>query len=331
MKAVPRRARLAGWAAGLVAASLVVGVAANASTTTTTAAASCQAGGYDGATLSLTCQVPQATLTVAGPTVTATATATATTTRTVTATATATVTVAPAPPLPAGWTRVAFFDDFTAGLAKWNVRNNTWASNELSIVTNRPVNVFTDGQVLTLRAQREVYTAFSTTRQYTSAYLDTIGRGSWQYGRFEMRAKLPASKGLWPAFWLRNNTGLGELDIMEAVGGTGKSVQTVHQSTNGDLAKLGHEDAGTADLTAWRVYAVERAPGVIRWFIDDRLVFTVTTATAPWLDTTFNEPMNIRLNLQVGGAMPRWYGLDVDASTVLPADYVIDWVRVLSS
>lgn len=239
----------------------------------------------------------------------------------------------PAPPLPAGWGKVAFFDDFTGtqpdGL-KWNVRNNTFAKNELSIVTNRPSNVVLDGKVLTLRAQREAFTAGSTTRQFTSGYLDTIGRFSQQFGRWEVRAKLPAAKGLWPAFWLRGNTGLGELDIMEAVGGHGTTVQTVHQSTNGDLAKAGHEDSGIADLTGWHIYALEREPGAVRWYIDDRLVFSKTVADLPWLDTTFCEPMNIRLNLQVGGSTPTYYGLNVDASTVFPADFVVDYVRVLT-
>lgn len=234
------------------------------------------------------------------------------------------------PPLPAGWSKTAFFDDFTGDLGKWNVRHNTWANNELSIVTSRPSNVVLDGNSLALRAQRETYAVGPTTRQYTSGYLDTIGKFSQQYGRWEVRAKLPASKGLWPAFWLRGDTGLGELDIMEAVGGTGKTVQTVHQSTNGGQGKFGHEDAGVPDLTGWHVYAVEREPGVVRWLIDDRVVFTVTSAQATWLDTTFNEPMNIRLNLQVGGSMPSYYGLNVDSTSVLPADFAIDYVRVLS-
>jgi beta-glucanase (GH16 family) len=96
------------------------------------------------------------------------------------------------------------------------------------------------------------------------------------------------------------------------------------------MAKAGHEDASIPDLTAFHVYALEREPGVIRWLIDDRVVFSKTAADLPWLDSTFNEPMNIRLNLQVGGSMPAWYGLNVDASSVLPADFVVDYVRVLT-
>ena len=49
-------------------------------------------------------------------------------------------------------------------------------------------------------------------------------RQSWTYGKFEMRAKLPAGRGVWPAFWMLpvthsdDNLLDGEIDIMEYVG-----------------------------------------------------------------------------------------------------------------
>jgi len=197
-------------------------------------------------------------------------------------------------------------------------------------VTSRPDNVFVSNGALTLRAIKESYTVGSTTRQYTSGYLDTIGRESWQYGRIEMRAKLPTAQGMWPAFWLRDNTNLGELDIMEAVGGMPtKSVQTIHQSTNGDMAKAGHEDTLPSGTTAtWHTYAVDREPGLVTWYVDGRAVFTKTQSVLSWLDPTFNEPMNLRLNLQVGGSMPNWYGMPVNGAPLGASDYVIDYVRV---
>ncbi|MEO6502191.1 MAG: family 16 glycosylhydrolase [Jatrophihabitantaceae bacterium] len=241
---------------------------------------------------------------------------------------------APAPttsaPAPSGY-QLVFSDDFnTIDRVKWNVRNNSWANNEESIVTSRASNVFVSGGALTLRAIQESYTVGSTTRQYTSGYLDTIGRGSWKYGRFEMRAKLPAAQGMWPAFWLRNNTTLGELDIMEAVGGrVNQTVQTIHQSTNGDMAKSGHEDTlPSGDSSTWHTYTVERQPGFVKWYVDGRLVFSKTQSLLSWLDPTFNEPMNIRLNLQVGGSMPNWYGLPVKGAPLGASDFVIDYVRV---
>ncbi|HEX8767066.1 MAG TPA: family 16 glycosylhydrolase, partial [Jatrophihabitans sp.] len=243
---------------------------------------------------------------------------------------------APAPttssaPAPVGYSKLVFNEDFNAiDRTKWNVRNNSWASNEESIVTSRSANVFTSNGALTLRAIKESYTVGSTTRQYTSGYLDTIGRGSWQYGRFEMRAKLPTAQGMWPAFWLRDNTNPGELDIMEAVGGLPtKTVQTIHQSTNGGMGKAGHEDILPSGTTAtWHTYAVEREPGYVKWYVDDRMVFSKTQSVLTWLDPTFCEPMNIRLNLQVGGSMPNWYGLPVVGAPLGASDFVIDYVRV---
>lgn len=237
---------------------------------------------------------------------------------------------APGPGAPAGY-HMVWSDDFSSiNTAKWNVRNNTWANNEQSIDTSRPQNVFISNGALTLRAIKQSYTAYGTTRQYTSGYLDTIGKESWKYGRIEMRAKLPVAQGLWPAFWLRNDVGLGELDIMEAIGGlNNKSVQTVHQSTNGDMAKKGHEDTLPSGSNAdWHVYAVDREPGFMKWYIDDRLVFSVTESQLSWLDPTFNSPMNIRLNLQVGGSMPAYYQKPVGATPTGESDYVIDYVRV---
>jgi beta-glucanase (GH16 family) len=233
-------------------------------------------------------------------------------------------------PSTAGY-HLVWSDDFTSlNTAKWNVRNNTWANNEQSIDTSRPQNVFISDGTLTIRAIKQAYTAYGTTRQYTSGYLDTIGKESWQYGMIEMRAKLPTAQGLWPAFWLRNDVGLGESDIMEAVGGrNNQTVQTVHQSTNGDMAKAGHADTLPSGSNAdWHVYAVDREPGYMKWYVDDRLVFSVTETQLSWLDPTFNSPLNIRLNLQVGGSMPAYYNLPVGEIPTGTGDYVVDYVRV---
>jgi beta-glucanase (GH16 family) len=59
---------------------------------------------------------------------------------------------------------------------------------------------------------------------YTSASLTTRGLHAWQYGRFEMRARIDTRTGLWPAFWTLGVSGRwprnGEVDIMEYDRGT---------------------------------------------------------------------------------------------------------------
>src|SRR6185369_7481344 len=55
--------------------------------------------------------------------------------------------------------------------------------------------------------------------EYTAASLKTEGKHTWQYGRFEMRARIDTRAGLWPAFWTLGAATSwpqsGEVDIME--------------------------------------------------------------------------------------------------------------------
>ncbi len=229
------------------------------------------------------------------------------------------------------------FDGTSVDARRWNVRNNSWANNEESIVTSRPQNVFVRDGVLTIRSQRERYTAYSTTRDFTSGYLDTINKQSWTYGRFSMRAQLPTqpgtSRGLWPAFWLRpDDGGIGELDIMEAVGsGEGGSEWTMtHQTVHRDYTgAVRHQAKGSVSPVGipsdgFHTYTVDWEPGKITWYVDGVQVWVRDRATTPWIDEAFGRPFNIRLNQQVGGT---WAGTP-DAATAFPADFKVDWVRV---
>ena len=244
------------------------------------------------------------------------------------ATSTQSSTPSPTSSAPAGY-KLVWSDDFNSlDPSKWNIRNNTWSNNEESVDLAR--NVTVANGALTIQASKEAVAAGSSTRNYSSGYIDTIGKDSWQYGRIEIRAKLPTAQGLWPAFWLRENSGLGELDVMEAIGGMDtKTVQTIHQSTDGGLGRAGHEDTfPSGDFSSWHTYAVDREPGSVTWYVDGRVVFTQTSSTLSWLESTFNQPMNIRLNLQVGGSMPAYYNKPVGAIPAGTGNYVIDYVRV---
>lgn len=223
------------------------------------------------------------------------------------------------------------FDGHSVRSSDWNVRNNTFLPYEKSILTSRPQNVQVAHGVLTLQALREQASVGTTRRDYTSAYLDTIGKKSWRYGRFEMRAQLPAgTTGSWPAFWLRADHGLGEIDILEGIGGLPTFThQAVFQSTNGGQGKFENNHTLPSGTTAqWHVYAVDVEPDGLTFTIDGATVFRVTTAQAPWLSGTFDQPLNIRLNLQVGGTLPNYYHQPLTASSRFPARFVIDWIRV---
>jgi len=97
-----------------------------------------------------------------------------------------------------------------------------WGNNESQYYTNgRPENVEVRDGFLTITAIKEEYEGF----HYTSARLRTKGKGDWLYGRFEIRARLPDGRGMWPAIWMLPTDWAyggwpesGEIDIMENVG-----------------------------------------------------------------------------------------------------------------
>jgi beta-glucanase (GH16 family) len=55
---------------------------------------------------------------------------------------------------------------------------------------------------LILEAHREPTCMQGAVREYSSGRIRTKHRGDWTYGRFEVRAKIPEGRGLWPAIWM---------------------------------------------------------------------------------------------------------------------------------
>ena len=222
------------------------------------------------------------------------------------------------------------FDGSAVSAQQWNVRNDTYLPYEHSILTDDSGNVRVADGRLTLQAQREQRSIGRITRQYTSGYLDTRGKHSWRYARFEMRAKLPTAEGMWPAFWLRADKGLGEIDILEAIGGLPRMAQqaVIRSTTDGREKEVNRYDLPTGTIAGWHVYAADVAPDAITFSVDGKRVFRVTADAVPWLRATFDEPLNIRLNLQVGGSLADYYQHPLTGRTTFPAAYQVDWVRV---
>jgi hypothetical protein len=127
--------------------------------------------------------------------------ATGRTAPTPTPTATATATV---PPTPTRTWVLTFEDDFTGtklDATKWNNVLNAEAYNgEQQIYL--PANVSVGNGNLRLTSLGQDYTYNGTVYHYTSGRVDTNGKFSQLYGKFEVRARLPKTQGMWPAHWL---------------------------------------------------------------------------------------------------------------------------------
>ncbi len=219
------------------------------------------------------------------------------------------------------------FDGSSVNLNNWTFETggHGWGNNELQYYTNG-LNATVSGGILTITARRENY----ENRQYTSTRMITRGKREFRYGRIEARIQIPTGKGLWPAFWtLGANFGsvgwprCGEIDIMEHVNTETRTHGYIHWDAGSGHASYG----GTANVsnpTAWHVYAIEWDASGIRWSVDG-----VTFVEANILNNIngteeFHLPHFMLLNLAVGGDWPG----SPDASTVFPAYYRVDYVRV---
>jgi beta-glucanase (GH16 family) len=182
--------------------------------------------------------------------------------------------------------------------------------------------------ILAIRAtpsSPQILQAVGSWAKHTSGLITTEFSFFQTYGYFEMRAKLPPGKGLWPAFWLlpKDETWPPEIDVLEAFGDVGVNGDggktLIHYASHGvkkiDGCGAWH-DVGV-DLSAdFHTYGVNIEPDKITWYFDRKPY----ASCHPNPDT--NKPFYMLINLAVGG----WPG-SPDANTPFPAYMYIDYVR----
>ena len=223
--------------------------------------------------------------------------------------------------------------------SKWSVEENAngGGNNEQQFYLERPENVRVENGNLVLEARKEHFGSAGVERDYTSGRIRTKYRADWKYGRVEVRAKLPAGRGLWPAIWMlptENKYGgwaaSGEIDIMELLGQEPNTVYgTLHyggiwpkNTHTGKSFVLPH---GTfAD--DFHVFAIEWEAGVIRWYVDGTLYQTQTQwhSDGGTFPAPFDQPFHLILNVAVGG---QWPG-PPDDKTIFPQRMLVDYVRI---
>ena len=253
----------------------------------------------------------------------------------------ATATPAPAPTL-------VWSDEFNgpAGASpdasKWEMITGLrcLGNNELEYYTPRASNVALDGAGdLAITARSETYGSGVDTRPYTSGWVDTRGLYSTTYGSIQARIKLPAGRGLWPAFWampaspVQDGSQYGEIDLMENLGQNPHKVYgSIHSPTvSRTPLKYGlttSVQSATSPADDFHTYGINWSPTSIQCTLDGLPYATYTPSSLSgdqrWV---FDQPFYLILNLAVGG---NWPG-SPDGTTPFPATMLVDWVRVYSA
>jgi len=161
----------------------------------------------------------------------------------------------------------------------------------------------------------------------TTGFYDRAGdrdsRFAFQYGQIEIRCRLPAGKGLWPALWLLPAAGKPrpEIDIMELLGDSPNLLRLhVHYDETAQTPGEAGQTVKTRDLTkAWHVFGLRWEANAVIWYLDGLEVWRYKDARRIPM-----EPMYLLMNLAVGGNYPG----APDKSTKFPAEFAIDYVRI---
>lgn len=218
--------------------------------------------------------------------------------------------------------------------SKWNydVGGHGWGNNELQYYTKADTNnanVKNGVLVITVLKQPK------EKNSYTSARLITKHKGDWLYGRIEVKAKLPAGRGMWPAIWMLPTDWKyggwpesGEIDIMENVGFMPDSVfSSVHtKSFNHAIRTQKTKGLYFNDLAkSFHVYAIEWTKDKIDFFVDDNLFFSFKNTGNGFAEWPFDKRFHLLLNIAAGG---NWGGAKGVDETITAASMEVDYVRV---
>jgi hypothetical protein len=209
-----------------------------------------------------------------------------------------------------------------------------WGNKELQYYTSaRSQNANVSNGILTITALKESFRGNS----YSSAKLVTRGKASWKYGRFEMKAKLPAGRGTWPAFWLLPEEKIygsrvwpdtGEIDIMEHVGYSPNNIHAAIHTNTFNHTKGNQKKTNTwvgSATSQFHVYKADWTPNGITIFVDEKAYFTYLNSNKGWQEWPFDTKFFLILNIAVGGS---WGGLQGVDDSVFPQKMEVDYVRV---
>jgi beta-glucanase (GH16 family) len=235
--------------------------------------------------------------------------------------------------------KLTWSDEFTESAIntsywQYDLGNGGWGNDELECYTDSNASIANGYLVIQARQQTVSYNG--VTSNYTSSRMNTAGKFSFQYGRVDIRAKLPVKPGMWPALWFLGNDfgtagwpGCGETDLMELVGSNPYQVTgSIHWLEAGNQEGTLNNSyilPNKADYSQkFHVFSLVWTPTQISMYVDDMLYMTESNTSISSGTWPFNQPQFLIVNVAVGGD---WPGPPTTA-TVFPESMYVDYVRV---
>lgn len=200
-----------------------------------------------------------------------------------------------------------FDTDGAPDTANWtyDLGDGGWGNQEVQTYTDDASNVIVSDGTLKI-------TAIKDGSDYTSARLKSIDLQEFQYGRVEVKAKLPASQGTWPAIWMLGanfpDVGwptCGEIDIMEQTGADkNTSLGTYHWFDTGTNANASYGETLAVEnaTTEFHLYSLEWTSDKLTVLLDNEVVVSMdNNEDLPFYDKDFFFILNVAMGGTLGG------------------------------
>jgi len=198
---------------------------------------------------------------------------------------------------------------WSAGALPWGGRhhNDQYASYIM------PEDAYIENGTLVLRCRKAAGNAFGG-YPYSEGFVHTNGKRNDTYAYVEIRARFPAGRGVWPAFWTLSQGWPPEFDIAEYFGSDDRLHVGLAYGSSWQDVKWASSNFYGAAAGQWHSYGLEWGPGYAVWYKDG---VARKNITAPYVPAV---PMYVILNSGM-----RW---DADASTPFPNFFEVDYCRL---
>ncbi|MFT5863417.1 MAG: beta-glucanase (GH16 family) [Flavobacteriales bacterium] len=201
--------------------------------------------------------------------------------------------------------------------------DNGWGNGESQYYTDRSENVRVEDGVLKITAKAESLNGSN----YTSARLNTKSKFAFQYGKVEVRAKLPTGVGTWPAIWslgadIDTNPwpGAGEMDIVEHLGRDQNRIfSTMHFPGNSGGNSIGDSVIVSGVSDVFHIYTMEWDANEVVFAVDGTVHFTFPNSSS----VPFNKDFFLLVNVAMGGN----FGGSIDPA-FQESTMELDYIRV---
>ena len=228
------------------------------------------------------------------------------------------------------------FDEPGLDTSKWELAgSHYWDHGEKQVYSGSPENVFISEGFLVIKA-RETVDKLTGEKTYTSACVRSFGKNGLEYGRMDIRAKMPFGKGIISGFTMKpmdNITDTSMANAIEMAVVRGNATNMVLGNIrfigldniprySGDWYQMKEYNDFSRD---YHTFSIVKEKGEIYYYVDGKFYYHVSKNEVIPADYPFDGMYNMNLNIAVGGI---WAKSPDSLLTPFPQMLEVDYVRV---